>query len=161
MALPARWKSYAHQRETTGSSNDSLQLRPFSNSETSLKGKNPPPKSEFLPLWVVPYRLDNTFYHIKWPPLNITIFITHVRNLRYGCYANDDGGNDWTRAPTWPQWLVHKRLWWACSSSGVQKWFTRAFHSCLLINQGQITIHIVGLKGCGTYYKVSVLGPDV
>ena len=28
------------------------------------------------------------FYHIKLPPLNVTIFITHVRNLRNGCYAN-------------------------------------------------------------------------
>ena len=31
---------YTHQRETTGSSNDSLQLRPFSKLKTSLKGKN-------------------------------------------------------------------------------------------------------------------------
>ena len=29
MAQPERWKSYKHQRETTVSSNDSLQLRPF------------------------------------------------------------------------------------------------------------------------------------
>ena len=27
-------------------------------------------------------------YHIKWPPLNVTIFITHVRNLRNEHYAN-------------------------------------------------------------------------
>ena len=26
--------------------------------------------------------MENHFYHIKWPPLNVTIFITHVRNLR-------------------------------------------------------------------------------
>ena len=30
-------KKYAHQRETTGSSNDSLQLHPFSNWELLLK----------------------------------------------------------------------------------------------------------------------------
>ena len=28
MAYPERWKSYAHQKETTGSRNDSPQLRP-------------------------------------------------------------------------------------------------------------------------------------
>ena len=27
-------------------------------------------------------------HHIKWPPLNVTIFIRHVPNLRNGCYAN-------------------------------------------------------------------------
>ena len=32
--------------------------------------------------------MENHFYHIKWPPLNVTIFITHVRSLRNGCYAN-------------------------------------------------------------------------
>ena len=31
---------YAHQGKTTGTSSDSLQLRPFSKMETSLKGKN-------------------------------------------------------------------------------------------------------------------------
>ena len=46
-------------------------------------------KLELLfPLWAVPYSMENHFYHIKWPPLNVTIFITHVRNLRNGCYAN-------------------------------------------------------------------------
>ena len=29
------------------------------------------------------------FYHIKRPPLNVTIFITHVRLLCNGSYAND------------------------------------------------------------------------
>ena len=28
-----------------------------------------------------------TFYHIRWPPLNVAIFITHVRNMRYESYA--------------------------------------------------------------------------
>ena len=31
-----------------------------------------------------------TFNHIMWPTLNVTIFITHVRNLRNGSYANVD-----------------------------------------------------------------------
>ena len=33
--------------------------------------------------------MENHFYHIKWPPLNVTIFITHVRNVRNGSYANE------------------------------------------------------------------------
>ena len=37
LALPEGRKSYAHQRETTGSSSDSLQLHPFSNLELLLK----------------------------------------------------------------------------------------------------------------------------
>ena len=45
--------------------------------------------SELFPFWAVPYSMENHFYHFKWPPLNvIIIFITHVRNLRNGCYAN-------------------------------------------------------------------------
>ena len=46
-----RWKSYARQMETTVSSNDSLQL-----------------KEQFLGV-----------YHIRWTPLSVTIFTTHVR----------------------------------------------------------------------------------
>ena len=33
--------------------------------------------------------MENHFYHIKLPPLNVTIRITHVRNLRYVCYPDD------------------------------------------------------------------------
>ena len=33
--------------------------------------------------------MENHFYHIKGPPLNVTIVIMHVRYLRNGCYAND------------------------------------------------------------------------
>ena len=32
-------------------------------------------------------KYGNHFYHIKWPPLNVTIFITNVRNLHNGCYT--------------------------------------------------------------------------
>ena len=32
--------------------------------------------------------MENHFYHIKLPPLNFTIFITHVRNLCNGYYTN-------------------------------------------------------------------------
>ena len=80
-------KSYAHQRETTGSSNDSLQLRLFKMG-TSLEGKHLLPEGansflyeQYLIVWKITY-------HIKWPPLNVTIFITHVRNLRNWHYAN-------------------------------------------------------------------------
>ena len=37
IAKPDRAKSYAHQRETTGSGNDSFHLRPFSKWELLLK----------------------------------------------------------------------------------------------------------------------------
>ena len=33
--------------------------------------------------------MENHFYHIKWPPLNVTIFITHMQNLSNGCYAKE------------------------------------------------------------------------
>ena len=32
--------------------------------------------------------MENHLFLIKCPPLNVTIFITHVRNLRNGYYAN-------------------------------------------------------------------------
>ena len=63
-------------RETTGSSKYSLQhLLPFSKWE-------PEGANSFL------YGMENQFYHIGRPPLNVTIFITHVRNLRNKCYSN-------------------------------------------------------------------------
>ena len=40
MVQPERWKRYAYQKETTGTSNDSLQLCPFSKWELLLKEKN-------------------------------------------------------------------------------------------------------------------------
>ena len=67
-------KSYAHQRETTGSSNDSFQLHSFSIWELLLRA--------------VPYGTENHFYYIRRPPLNVTIFFTHVLNLHKGRYAN-------------------------------------------------------------------------
>ena len=33
--------------------------------------------------------MENRFHHIKLPHLIVTIFITHVRNLRNGLYSND------------------------------------------------------------------------
>ena len=60
----------------------------------SFKGKNllprgvmPPeganyfPYEQFLILWKITY-------HINLPPLNVTFFITHLRNLRNGCCVN-------------------------------------------------------------------------
>ena len=45
---------------------------------TSRKGKNLLPGSEFYPLRAVSYGMENHFYHNRWPPLNVTIFITHM-----------------------------------------------------------------------------------
>ena len=41
--------------------------------------------NKFFPLRAVPYAMENHFYHIRWPPLNVTILIAHVRN---GSYAD-------------------------------------------------------------------------
>ena len=34
------------------------------------------------------FEYENHFYQIRWPPLNVTIFITHVRRLRNESCAN-------------------------------------------------------------------------
>ena len=44
---------------------------------TSLKGNN----------------LGNNFYHKSLTPLSVTNFITHIRILRHGSYANDSVPN--------------------------------------------------------------------
>ena len=44
--------------------------------------------SEFFPLRVVPYGMENHFYHIRWAPMSVTIFIMHVHKLRNAGYAN-------------------------------------------------------------------------
>ena len=41
-------------------------------------------ESKFFPLRSVPYGMINHFYSIWWPPLNVTIFITHVRSCVMG-----------------------------------------------------------------------------
>ena len=65
-------KSYAHQSENYRISSDSLHLG------TSLKGNNL--LSKFFLLKVVTYGMENHFYHIWCPPLNVTIFITQICN---------------------------------------------------------------------------------
>ena len=63
-----RWKSYEHRRETTVSSNDSLQLRHFSKWELLLKERIFSQmvlilsfRSELFPLRVVPLCMENHF----------------------------------------------------------------------------------------------------
>ena len=66
---------------------------------TYLKGKNlllggansfAPRGSEFFPLRAVRYGMKNYFYHIRWPPLNVTTLFYFTRALlRYGSYANE------------------------------------------------------------------------
>ena len=43
-----------------------------------------PSGSEFFHLRVVPYSMENHFWHIRLPLLNVTIFITHMRNCVMG-----------------------------------------------------------------------------
>ena len=40
--------------------------------------------SESFPLRAVPYTIEKHFNHIVWPPLNVTISITHVRDCVMG-----------------------------------------------------------------------------
>ena len=49
---------------------------------TFFKGKNwlPPRGNEFFPLRAALMVWKITYIHIRWPPLNVTIFITHMRN---------------------------------------------------------------------------------
>ena len=47
---------------------------------TSLKGNKFEPRSELFPLGAIPYAgMENHFYQIRWHPLNVTIFIMHMR----------------------------------------------------------------------------------
>ena len=53
-------KSYAHQRETTGSRSEIFQLRPFSKWELLLKERICFQGSEFFPLRAVPYGMEKS-----------------------------------------------------------------------------------------------------
>ena len=57
---------------------------PFQNGNCSLRKEFACKGSDFFPLRAVPCGMINHFYHIGWPPLNVTIFITHVRNCVMG-----------------------------------------------------------------------------
>ena len=48
-----------------------------------------PRGSKYFPLTAVPYGVENHVYHIRYPPLNVTIFITHVRNCVQGATPLD------------------------------------------------------------------------
>ena len=65
---------------------------PFHNGNFSERKEFAPRGNEFFPLKAVPYGMENHFYHIRLPPLNVTIFILHVP-MRYvflqrGLYVN-------------------------------------------------------------------------
>ena len=52
---------------------------PFQNGNFSLKKEFAPRGSEFFLVRAVPYGMEINFYHIRLPPLNVTIYITHSR----------------------------------------------------------------------------------
>ena len=60
---------------------------------TSLKEKNWLPDSSKR---AVTYGMEIYFYHIRWPPLNVTIFSAHVRNCVMGAtqMSTDTGKKD-------------------------------------------------------------------
>ena len=80
-------KSYAHQMETTASSKDSLQLCSFSKWELHLKEKICSQREQILSFKSSSLRYGNHFYHIRRPPLSVTIFITHSCIMRNRSYA--------------------------------------------------------------------------
>ena len=57
---------------------------PFQNGNFSYRKEFAPRGSEFFPLRAVAYGMGNHFDHISRPPLNVTIFITHVHNCVMG-----------------------------------------------------------------------------
>ena len=65
-----------------------LFIAPLFKKELLLKERICSQMEQILSLWTVPYSIENHFYHIKWAPLNVTIFIPHLCNLSNGCYAN-------------------------------------------------------------------------
>ena len=62
---------------------------PFQNGNFSERKKFAPRGSEFFSLRAVPYVIENHFNHIRSPPLNVTFFITHVRNCVMGATPMD------------------------------------------------------------------------
>ena len=57
---------------------------PFQNGNFSERKEFAPRGRKFFPLGAVPYGMINNFYHIGRPPLNVTIFITNMRNCVMG-----------------------------------------------------------------------------
>ena len=57
---------------------------PFRNGNFSERKEFASRGSEFFPLRAISYGMKNHFYHIRLPPLNVTVFITQVRNCVMG-----------------------------------------------------------------------------
>ena len=57
---------------------------PFQIEKLSKRKEFAPRGSEFFLLRAIHYDMINHFYHIGWPPLNVTILVTHVRNCVMG-----------------------------------------------------------------------------
>ena len=56
---------------------------------TSLKGKNMLPEGAYSFLYE--QFLKRVVWKFTCTPLNVTIFISHLRNLRNGCFDNERG----------------------------------------------------------------------
>ena len=57
---------------------------PFQNENFSERKEFAPRGSEFFPLRAVPYGMENHFYNIGLPPLNVATYITHERKCVMG-----------------------------------------------------------------------------
>ena len=62
---------------------------PFHTGNFSQMKEFAPIGCELFHLRAVPYGMENHYYHIRWPPLNITILITQVRNCVMGATPMD------------------------------------------------------------------------
>ena len=62
---------------------------PFQNGNSSKKKEFAARGSKVFPFIAVSYGKENHVYHMRWPPLNVTIFSMYMGDLRNGHYAND------------------------------------------------------------------------
>ena len=60
---------------------------PFQNGNCYQRKEFAPRGSEFFSFMSSSVLYEKSLYHIEGPPLNVTIFITHVRYLRNGCFC--------------------------------------------------------------------------
>ena len=75
-----QWPNYTHQRETTGASSDSLQLRPISKLELLLKERICSQRERILSFKSSSLWYGKSLTSIGDLPWMCTIFIMHVRN---------------------------------------------------------------------------------
>ena len=74
--------------------------------------------------------MENHLLHIKCRPLNVTIFITHVRSLRNGCHTNVQWVID---KKTYQREFSYKALVDISLGQGLKSFFFRIWTCCIFI----------------------------